>query len=74
MELNVEEEMNKFLNSINNFGNIQNKHIFDTKIEFNEELVQHWLNNRKYIAELLYRKKKMVQLQMIFTIDVIIRE
>jgi len=30
--------------------------IFDSKIDFNEELVKSWLNNRNFTAELLYRK------------------
>ena len=45
------------LDSIKMFGEM-NKKNFDSKIEFDENLVQSWLNNRKFKAELLYRKSK----------------
>ena len=32
------------------------KKLFDSKIEFDENLVKSWLDNRKFIAELLFRK------------------
>ena len=53
-----EEGMNDFIQSINNFGHIQEGKKFDSKIEFDEELVKLWLNNRNFNAELLFRKTR----------------
>jgi len=53
-------EISDFLNKINKFGsiNIKNKNIFDSKIEFEQNLVISWLENRKFTAELLFRKSR----------------
>ena len=55
-----EEGINQFLETIKKFGkiiNLSNK-IFDSKIEFDEELVKTWLNNKNFNAELLFRKTR----------------
>ena len=61
----IPEENNEieiFLETIKNFGKIadnqskRRKRIFDSKIVFDEEQVKLWLNNRKFKAELLFRK------------------
>ena len=52
-----EEGINKFLNSIKIFGKINSKK-FQSNIEFDEKLVESWLNNRDFKAELLYRKSR----------------
>jgi len=53
-----EEGIDKLLDSIKIFGEINAKTLFESKIEFDEELVQSWLNNRKFKTELLYRKSR----------------
>jgi len=52
-----EDEINQFLENIKIFGYINSK-IFDSKIEFKEDLVKTWLNNREFNSELLYRKTR----------------
>jgi len=52
-----EDEINQFLENIKKFGYINSK-IFDSKIEFDEELIKTWLNNREFNSELLYRKTR----------------
>ena len=57
-----EEGINEILKKIKQFGiinengNYYNK--FDSKIEFDENLVKSWLNNRNFISELLFRKTR----------------
>jgi hypothetical protein len=44
---------------INQFGNIQKKKLlFDSKIEFDQDLVKSWLNNRNFTSKLLFRITK----------------
>ena len=45
---------------IKKFGNVTNKNakIFDSKIEFYEELFKTWLDKKKFKAELLFRKTR----------------
>ena len=52
--------INEFLETIKKFGDVELKlfEIFDSKIEFDQHLVKSWLNNRKFYAELLYRKTR----------------
>ena len=53
--------MNSEIETLQNFGLISGKsihYIFDSKIEFDEELVKLWLNNRKFSSELLFRKTR----------------
>ena len=52
-----EDGINHFLENIKKFGEISSK-IFDSKIEFDEEMIKTWLNNRKFKSELLYRKTR----------------
>ena len=53
-----EEGINKLLDSIKTFGKINTKKLFESKIDFIEDLVESWLNNRKFKTELLYRKSR----------------
>ena len=53
-----EEGINTLLNYILTFGKIGNSSGFDSKIEFDENLILSWLNNRKFFTELLYRKSR----------------
>ena len=57
---NNEDGINQFLESIKNFGDIKQKYFkkFDSKIEFDEELIKTWLNNREFNSKLLYRKTR----------------
>ena len=50
--------INKLLNTLKTFGKIGKTSKFETKIEFEEELVDSWLGNKKYRTELLYRKSR----------------
>ena len=52
-----EEGINKLLDSIKIFGEISGK-IFESNIDFDEYLLKSWLNNKKFKAELLYRKSR----------------
>ena len=60
LESKNEENENKIKNLEKQLEKINEKlfpsKIFDSKIDFNEELVKSWLNNRNFTAELLYRK------------------
>ena len=51
-------DFNIFVNNLKKFGNIKYGKIFDSKIEFDEELIRKWLNNRNFLAELLFRKTR----------------
>ena len=54
-----EESINDFLNQIKSFGNVKDRqNIFDSLIEFDQDLVKSWLNNRKFNSELLFRKTR----------------
>ena len=46
-------EINKFVSI-----HIRNKKFFDSKIEFDQSLVISWLGNRRFTAELLFRKSR----------------
>ena len=50
----------EFIQNIQIFGEIEknSKNKFDSKIEFDQELVKSWLNNRGFISELLFRKTR----------------
>ena len=52
-----EDGINQLLNSIKKFGEINTKK-FESNIDFDEKLVETWLNNRKFETELLYRKSR----------------
>ena len=55
-----EKGINQLIETIKIFGRIEtNKHNkFDSNIEFDQELVNSWLNNKNYISELLFRKSR----------------
>jgi hypothetical protein len=59
---NYESEVMQFLENMKNLVNWPNKPIkcklFDSKIDFDEELIKSWLNNKNFKAELLYRKTR----------------
>ena len=52
-----EDGINPFLDSIKTFGELTSNK-FDSEIDFNENLINSWLNNRKFKTELLYRKSR----------------
>ena len=53
-----EEQFNHLSEEINKFGKIiqSSLKLFDSKIEFDEELIKTWLDNKNFKTELLYRK------------------
>ena len=56
-----EEKYNQLIDSLKKIGKIKtisDKIIFNSKIEFDEELIKLWLNHREFTAELLYRKTR----------------
>ena len=53
-----EEDINKIIEMIKKFGNIKIPKIFDSKIEFDEELFKSWLDKKHFKAELLFRKTR----------------
>ena len=55
-----EDEINQLFKIINNFGNIKDNsiNIFDSNIEFDQNLVRTWLNNRNFKSDLLFRKSR----------------
>ena len=55
-----EKGIYELLETIRKFGviNDNSQKIFDSTIEFNEKLVKSWLNDRKFKAELLFRKTR----------------
>ena len=53
------DEINVFSKLINNFGKLKLEYdYFNSNIEFNQELVKSWLNNRDFDSELLFRKTR----------------
>ena len=50
--------VNELLQIINKFGKILKNELFDSEIEFDQNLVKSWLNNKNFIAKLLYRKSR----------------
>ena len=52
-----EDGINRLLDSLKKFGEINTKK-FESNIDFDEKLVETWLNNRKFETELLYRKSR----------------
>ena len=52
-----EDGINQFLDSMKTFGDLTSNK-FDSEIDFNENLINSWLNNRKFKTELLYRKSR----------------
>ena len=55
-----EYEIKNFLENIKIFGNIKNglEKQFNSKIDFDENLIKSWLNGKEYSAELLFRKSE----------------
>ena len=56
----TEDEFNKYLEELKKFGKIyeyKNK-LFDSKIEFDQELIKSWLNNKDFTSQLLFRKTR----------------
>ena len=55
-----ENGINQLIENIKNFGNIEDKcyNKFDSNIEFEQDLVKLWLNNRNFFSELLFRKSR----------------
>ena len=53
-------ESNKLLDKIKNFGTFGSfdDKLFDSNIIFQQNLIKGWLNNRKFVSELLFRKSK----------------
>ena len=54
-------DINKLIEQITKFGiieDIDDKNLFDSKIEFEQKLVKDWLNNKNFKSELLYRKSR----------------
>jgi len=55
-----EDEFNKYLEELKKFGKIyeyKNK-LFDSTIEFDQELIKSWLNNKDFTSQLLFRKTR----------------
>ena len=52
-----EDGINQFLDSMKTFGELTSNK-FDSEIDFDENLINSWLNNRKFKTELLYRKSR----------------
>ena len=50
-----EDGINLFLESIKNFGTLGD---YDTNIDFDQDLVKSWLNNRNFKSELLFIKSR----------------
>ena len=60
-----DEELNKLIEDIKNFGNLKKKEegeteemLFDSIMKLNEKEIKGWLNNRNFIPKLLYRKSR----------------
>ena len=53
-----EDEINKILKSIKELGKLKNDYDFDTKIDFDRDLIRKWLNNKSFVPELLFRKTR----------------
>ena len=53
-----EKDISEFLEKIKNFGTIESPYNnkFDSNIEFDQELVKLWLDNKNFYSELLFRK------------------
>ena len=57
--ISEENDIKNIFKSIKELGKIiYNEKLFDSKIEFDQELVKEWLNNKKFVSELLFRKSK----------------
>ena len=53
----VDEEILKIVELIKNLGKIKLvKDYFDSKIQFEQNLIHKWLDNKRFITELLFRK------------------
>ena len=48
-------EEEEIINNIKQFGKLTSR-IFDSNIEFDENLIKEWLNNKKFTPVLLFRK------------------
>ena len=53
-----EDGINELIEIIKKFGNVYEKSQFNSKIEFDENLIKLWLNGRNYKPELLFRKTR----------------
>ena len=54
-------DINKLIEQITKFDiieDIDDKNLFDSKVEFDQKLVKNWLNNRNFKTDLLYRKSR----------------
>ena len=54
-------DINKLIEQITKFGiieDIDDKNLFDSKIEFEQKLVKDWLNNKNFKTDLLFRKSR----------------
>ena len=53
-----DDGINQILEQIKNLGNIKSSSnsLFNSAIEFDEDLIKTWLNNKKFSSELLFRK------------------
>ena len=49
-----QDNFNNYLKNIISYAN--NIVLFNSKIEFDENLIKSWLNNKNFIAELIFRK------------------
>ena len=54
-------DINKLIEQIEKIGKIEDmndKNLFDSKIEFEQKSVKIWIDNKNFKAELLYRKSR----------------
>ena len=51
-----EKELNELIENINIIGKIGKPKEFDTKIQFDEKLIESWLGHKNFYTKLLYRK------------------
>ena len=56
----MDKGISEFLERIKNFGSLEHKSYnkFNSNIEFDQELIKTWLNNRNFYFELLFRKSR----------------
>ena len=56
----MEKGISEFLERIKHFGSLEHKSYnkFNSNIEFDQELIKTWLNNRNFYSELLFRKSR----------------
>ena len=56
----TEKDITEFIERIKQFGRLENNtyNKFNSNIEFDQELIETWLNNRNFYSELLFRKSR----------------